>query len=74
MTDNRHDKFVSLAEKRVNRTLRDLRLVGNLANRKNYEYSDEQARMIIRALKQAVSDVERRFSNGDGERHEFKLR
>ena len=37
-------KFVELATSRVNRSLKELALVGNLANRSNYQYSDEQAK------------------------------
>ena len=31
-------KFVELAEKRVNKSIKDLRLIGNLANKTNYDY------------------------------------
>ena len=33
-------KFVELANRRVNRAIRDLQLVSNLANRQNYEYTE----------------------------------
>ena len=34
-------KFVELAEKRVTRAIKDLRLISNLSNRSNYSYSEE---------------------------------
>ena len=43
-------KFRELAESRVNRVLHDIRLVGNLANRNNYEYSEEETQKIIAVL------------------------
>lgn len=59
-------KFVELAINRVNRTLKDLALVGNLANRRNYEYSDDQARRILRALQVGLDQVKSRFASGGG--------
>lgn len=67
-------KFVELAEKRVNRALKDIRLIGNLSNKSNYVYSDEDAKKIIKALKQAVDEVKARFdSKGLDSNDEFKL-
>lgn len=57
-------KFVELANNRVNRTLKELALIGNLANKRNYEYSDEQARKIVRALQAGLDQVKSRFSSG----------
>lgn len=54
-------KFRELAIARVNRTLQDLRLVGNLANKKSYEWDDAQARKIIKALEQGVEQVKQKF-------------
>ena len=68
------DKFVSLAEKRVTKVLKQLRLIGNLSNRSNYAYTDEDAKKIIRALQAAIDDVRGRFANRGKEKEEiFKL-
>ena len=48
MRDKRK-KFVELAESRVNRAIKDIRLIGNLSNRSAYEYSEEDIRRIFRA-------------------------
>lgn len=67
-------KFVELANKRVNRAISDIKLVGNLANRQNYEFTDEQSRKILKALQQAVDQVKQSFSNTEEtSRGEFKL-
>lgn len=71
--DNR-DKFVELAEKRVSRTLRDIKLVGNLSNRSNYSYTDEDSKKIYNALKRALDEMKARFdSNGSDKEEVFKL-
>ena len=67
-------KFVVLAEKRVTRALRDLRLIGNLSNRSNYRYTDEDARKICKVLRDAVEEVRARFERrGDDRSTTFKL-
>lgn len=54
-------KFVELATNRVNRAIKDLRLVGNLSNRSAYEYTEEDARKILRALTREIDDLKSRF-------------
>lgn len=67
-------KFVQLAEKRVTRALKDIRLIGNLSNRSNYTYSDEDAKKIHKALQNAVNDLKARFDRkGDDTNISFKL-
>ena len=56
-----YEKFKELAEKRVNRALNDIRLIGNLSNKSNYYYTDADARKIYKALKDAVEDMKGRF-------------
>jgi hypothetical protein len=62
-------KFVELANNRVNRTLKDLALIGNLANSRNYEYDEEQAKKIIKALQSGVDQVKVRFASRGGDSH-----
>jgi hypothetical protein len=70
----KRDKFVELAGKRVTRTMRDLRLIGNLSNRSAYEYTEEDVKKIIRVLQKEIEAVRARFSeNGSGTHTDFKL-
>jgi hypothetical protein len=48
MTGKSREKFVELAEKRVSKAVKYLRLVGNLSNRSTYEYGDD-VRLIFEA-------------------------
>ena len=61
---SKRDKFLELANKRVSRALKDIQLVGNLANRKNYEYSDDEAKKIVKALQSEVERVKQHFHSG----------
>lgn len=74
MKKEKRERFVRLAVKRVNRAIRDIRLIGNLSNRAVYEYTDEDSRKIVRALQKEVESVRTRFSGpGDAGDNEFKL-
>ena len=55
------EKFKSLAEKRTNNALKQIRLIGNLANPTSYEYSSEQVSKIVEALNAEIKSVQRRF-------------
>lgn len=61
------EKFVELANKRVTKAIKDLRLVGNLANRRAYKYEEADARKIIRALQQELDVVKARFQGEQGD-------
>lgn len=56
-------KFVELAEKRVARAIKDIRLIGNLSNRSNYSYTEQDVRKIIRALEMEVKKLKERFED-----------
>jgi hypothetical protein len=67
-------KFVELANKRVNRAIKDVRLVGNLSNRSAYEFTEEDARRIVKTLQKEVETLRLRFvGNGDEEEKPFSL-
>lgn len=67
-------KFVELAEKRVGRALKDMKLIGNLSNRSNYSYTAQDVKKIHAALKKALEEVKARFdSKGVSDDESFKL-
>lgn len=71
---NDRNKFVELAEKRVRRALKDIKLVGNLSNRSNYVYTEKDVKKIHRALQSALNEMKARFERkGDDAEVEFKL-
>lgn len=65
-------KFKSLAEKRVERALKQIRLVGNLANKSHYEYTQEDASKIINAIEGEFRIVKTKFRTSRG-KTTFKL-
>lgn len=66
-------KFIELAEKRVNKTLNELKLIRNLSNKNYYEYTDDQAKKIIRALQQEMDLIKKSFTTLNTQEQGFKL-
>jgi hypothetical protein len=67
-------KFIELAEKRVTRAIKDIRLIGNLSNKSNYSYTDEDVKKIIGALDKEIRNLKQRFEHhGSAGEYVFKL-
>ncbi|MFC3227854.1 hypothetical protein ACFOGJ_11465 [Marinibaculum pumilum] len=60
MRDKR-GKFVELAEARVNRTIKDIRLIGNLANKNAYTYSRGDVEKMFDAIEKELEEAKARF-------------
>ena len=60
----KRDKFIELAESRVNKTITNLRLIGNLSRKNNYEYNDEDVKIILGALDKELKNVKDLFKRG----------
>ena len=73
-SEKNREKFVILADKRVSRALKDIKLIGNLSNRTNYTYSEKDVKKITLALRKAIEEMKTRFDdNGDSSAEGFKL-
>lgn len=64
--EDRREKFIRLANQRVNRALDQLRLVGNLGNRSAYEYTEEDAKKIVKALQKSLDDTKSKLLGDTG--------
>ena len=62
------EKFRKLAINRVNRSIKLLRLVGNLANRSHYKFSTIDAKKITDALTREVQAIKSKFQTPSGGR------
>ena len=69
-----HDKFRELAEGRTNKALEAIVRIGKLSNRQLYEWDDAEVKKIAKALRDAIADVEKKFSSPKGAKeNKFKL-
>lgn len=74
MSDKKREKFKTLAENRVNTILKNLRLIGNLSNKSNYEYSESDLTKINAAIMREFRAMKERYqSGGKKENDKFKL-
>ena len=72
---DKQSKFVEIAEKRVTRLLKDIRLIGNLSNRNNYTYEAEDVVKIFGAIETEIKTSRKRFDVAlASEDKSFKLR
>ena len=70
----KRERFVRLAEARVEKAIRALRVIGNLANRNNYEYTDRDVQKIHNALVAELANLKAQFRTSGGEEAvRFKL-
>ena len=60
----KREKFIELAESRVKKTITNLRLIGNLSRKNNYEYANEDVKKIIAALDKELKNVKDLFKRG----------
>jgi len=58
---NKRAKFVELAEARVGRAIKTIRLIGNLSNRNNYEFGPSDVSKIMTALDTELRELRVRF-------------
>jgi len=61
------EKFKKLATQRVNNALKQIKLISNLANKRTYDYSDDQVRAIFNALKSEVETAQAKFKAGNSQ-------
>ena len=63
MSETPRDKFVRLANVRVNKAIKDITLIGNLSNKSNYSYNDDDVEKIFAALNSALKKSKDKFKN-----------
>ena len=74
MEETKSERFKRIAEKRVSKAARSIRLVGNLGNRSLYEASHDERKEIITyleaSLRQMKKDLEKKTQKDN---EEFKF-
>lgn len=63
MPDNnaKTENFIRLAEARTNKIIDMIELLGNLSNKSNYSYSDEQVDIIFSTIEDALRESKKKF-------------
>jgi len=67
-------KFEELANSRVNKAIKLLRLISNLANKSHYTYSQSDSDKIVNTLNQEIKSIKDKFnSKNSRDTKEFKI-
>jgi DNA polymerase IIIc chi subunit len=70
--ETKRNKFVRLAEARINKALDQLKLISNLSDRSTYEFTDDDVIKIFTCLEKELKTARSRFSSIE-ESTKFKL-
>lgn len=71
---DKRKKFEEIATRRVNRVIKEIRLIGNLSNRSAYEFTEDDIRKIGKALQRELDVMKSRFDGpGKGSDSDFSL-
>jgi len=71
--DQKRQKFVKLAEGRTQAALSAIRKIGNLSNRRAYVFTEADIKKIMKVLRDAVTETERKFGSPSDQADRFKL-
>jgi hypothetical protein len=74
MMSKARENFVRLAEARTRRALKDLRLIGNLSNRSNYSWRDDDVARIFAALDSELKAAKQRFLDAQRKKSEIEFK
>ena len=58
---SKREKFVELANKRVTSAIDKLRLIGNLSDKRYYEFTDKDTKQIFDALSKELNSIKTKF-------------
>lgn len=72
MQEDRAQRFKRIATYRTNEVIDKLRLLGNLSNKANYDYSNEEVGKIFSAVESQLKIAKARFASPK-KKNEFKL-
>ncbi len=69
----KRERFVRIAEKRTNKILEQIRLLGNCSNKHNYSYSDEDIRKIFSVIENELKEAKIKYAS-QSNKEKFKLK
>lgn len=69
----KRDRFIRIAERRVNKIIDNLDLLGKCSNRRNYEYREEEVRKIFREIEHKVREIKLQFQGESRSKGRFRL-
>ena len=59
--ETREKRFKRIAEKRTDRVLNDVRILGNCSNKSTYSYTEEEVNKIFRTIDEELKHAKAKF-------------
>lgn len=72
--DIKRERFIRIAEIRVNKLLDDFDSLGKCANTKNYKYNTEDIKKIFSELERKFREIKSLFQASNDKRKRFKFK
>lgn len=64
--ETKRERFERIAQRRANETIKALRLLGNLSDKRNYDYSEKHVDTLLGAIDLEVRALKGRFRKESG--------
>ena len=74
MKRDKRKKFIELTEKRVTKTLDSIRLIGNLSDKRYYDYDEKDIKQVFNALSKEIQAAKNRFNDAVKKNKDFKIK
>lgn len=71
--ETKRERFIRIVERRVNKLLNDLDSIGKCANRRNYEYTEDDVRKIFTEIEKKTKIIKTLYENQRKKNRGFKL-
>ena len=72
--ESKSDRFIRIAEARTNKIINMIRLLGNCANKRNYDYTDDEVKKIFSTLENELRIAKSKYVEAEATDKKFTLR
>ena len=72
-SESKRERFIRLAEARTNKILDMMQLLGNCANKANYDYTEEDVKKIFNALERELKNTKNKYLGIEQKSDRFTL-
>jgi hypothetical protein len=69
----RRERFEKVAARRVQRILQDIETLKNCSNKRNYDYSEDDVKRMMKVIKERIKSLEASFFENVKEQDDFSF-
>ena len=71
--ETKYEAFKRLAETRTGNAIEQIHRIGNLSNKRHYDYKAEDIKKIVNALRKSITSIENKFNESEITEKKFTL-